>query len=124
MGPRPRHVLFGLLVLVAALWAGASLGSRSTRPAAATEAPSPVVHGVVAADGAVRADGAWIVEHPEDGHYVLTLPGVHVALDVDAWDVAGSVTIKPLGGGAHDLRFTGPDGPIDTAFDFVAVLEP
>jgi hypothetical protein len=111
MGRRPHHVLLGLLVLGAVLVAAASLGSGSALPAGATEAPLPVVHGSVSADGVVRAAGGWVVTHPEDGHYVVALPGVRLSLDVDAWDVAGAVTIKPLGGGAHDLRF-------------VAVLDP
>jgi hypothetical protein len=104
----------GAVVLVAVLWtAGTASSSQPAHPS--------VVHGSVEASGSPTGPGPWHVEHPADGVYRVIVAAEGASLDVAPWDAVADVTVRPLGHGANEVRFSHDGVPVDTAFGFVTL---
>jgi hypothetical protein len=115
MGPRPRSLVVGAVVLVAVLWSAGT--ASSSQPA---HAPA-VVRGAVESSGAATVPGPWHVEHPSKGVYRITVAAERTTLEVPLWDGVADVTVIPLGRGANEVRFSHDRSRVDTAFAFVAL---
>jgi hypothetical protein len=112
---RPRPLLLGAVVVAAVLATPLSASSQPARPS--------VVRADVLATGQPEAPArGWRVERATMGTYRIALPDDRVVLDVPAWEGVADVTVRPLGAGANEVRFTRDGAPVDTAFTFVAVV--
>jgi len=117
---RPRRLVLGLLVLVAALPVGAVVLAE---PGDSSPRSSFVVHGAVDGTGVAQGDASgWHVVHPEPGVYRLEFEGDEARVEVDRWDVVADATVVPLGDGADIVRFRDDTGPVDTSFSFTAIV--
>lgn len=118
MGKAPRRLVFGLVLLGAALGAGSALRGAE----AATPGATAVVHGGVSATGAVTAPAGWRAVHLDTGRYRVQAPSDEADLDVATWDAAADVVIVPLGDGATEVRIRGDRGAVDADFAFTAIV--
>jgi hypothetical protein len=120
-GKARRGRSWGGVVLAGLVPAGLLVASALPSGAAAsTEGPAPrVVEGGVAADGATALlPDDLRFERVTDGVYRLRSALPLEAFDVTRWDAVAQVTIVPLAGADHEIRFVGAGGPVDTPFSF------
>jgi len=119
MGRRPRPLVLGLLVLLAALPVAVVLAE----PGGSDPRSSSVVRGTVDATGVVVGEATgWRVDHPRPGVYRLEFDGREARVEVERWDVVADATVVPLGDGSGLVRFRDDTGLVDSSFTFTAIV--
>ena len=101
-----------------------SSGNGGVVPSAAT--PPTTTRAATSSVAADAPDGSTEAPLPEElrfervsaGIYRLVATPAVAGFDVTRWDAVAEVTLVPLTGADHEVRFVGADGPVDTAFSF------
>jgi hypothetical protein len=113
-------VALGSIVVASA----GSAESRSVAPAIATPAPAPALRAAVTAKGAaVGPPAEWQATRIGLGRYTLEFLSP-VTLTVDVWDVAASVTLRPISDRSWQIDFAAGPEAVDASFSFTAVADP
>lgn len=122
---RRRWLAVGLapLAVGAVGWFVMGPATAESRPDVVVGASQPTV----AITAAIQADGTgvgttleWQVRKPGTGEYVLEFER-DVRLDVQSWDAASTVTLRPSSARTWVVAFVQGSDPVDSAFSFSAV---
>lgn len=108
-----------LALAAGAAWLVIRASGTSTTEARATAPTVVPIDARVEAEGVSGAPGAWLAHRESPGTYELSFPEA-MRLDIERWDKAAGVVVRPVTDTTWLVRFTADDVMVDTGFEFRA----